>query len=90
MTNCTFDGLAYNVEKVMEEVLAIKPDMVFLCDEAWFAFASFTYMYKQRTGMLSQKLYEKYKTPEYRKVYKAHIKGLKANEHPSIDPTWLK
>ncbi|MBI1184017.1 ornithine decarboxylase, partial [bacterium] len=26
LTNCTFDGLVYNVQKVMEEVLAIKPD----------------------------------------------------------------
>ncbi|MDZ7694609.1 MAG: hypothetical protein U5K69_26400 [Balneolaceae bacterium] len=51
LTNCTFDGLVYNVEKVMKEVLAIKPDMIFLWDEAWFAFAGFTYTYKQRTGM---------------------------------------
>ncbi len=50
LTNCTFDGLVYNVEKVMEEVLAIKPDMIFLWDEAWFAFAGFTYIYKQRTA----------------------------------------
>ncbi|MGB2127928.1 MAG: aminotransferase class I/II-fold pyridoxal phosphate-dependent enzyme [Flavicella sp.] len=92
LTNCTFDGLVYNVEKVMEEVLAIKPDMVFLWDEAWFAFASFTYMYKQRTGMyVAQKLYDKYKTPEYRKAYKSHLKGLKANEHPSMpDPDLVK
>jgi len=92
LTNCTFDGLVYNVEKVMEEVLAIKPDMVFLWDEAWFAFASFTYMYKQRTGMyVAQKLYDKYKTPEYRKAYTAHVKGLKANEHPSMpDPDLVK
>mgnify|MGYP001823030202 FL=1 len=39
LTNCTFDGIVYNVERVMEEVLAIKPDMIFLWDEAWFAFA---------------------------------------------------
>ena len=92
LTNCTFDGLVYNVEKVMEEVLAIKPDMVFLWDEAWFAFASFTYMYKQRTGMyVAQKLYDKYKTPEYRKAYTAHVKGLKANEHPTMpDPDLVK
>ncbi|WNH08724.1 beta-eliminating lyase-related protein [Thalassobellus suaedae] len=51
LTNCTFDGLVYNVERVMEQVLAIKPDMVFLWDEAWFAFAGFAYNYKQRTGM---------------------------------------
>ncbi|MEQ8534123.1 MAG: ornithine decarboxylase, partial [Imperialibacter sp.] len=35
LTNCTFDGLVYNVERVMEQVLAIKPDMIFLWDEAW-------------------------------------------------------
>jgi arginine decarboxylase len=63
LTNCTFDGLVYNVEKVMQEVLAIKPDMVFLWDEAWFAFANFTYTYKQRTGMyVAQKLFNKYRS----------------------------
>jgi arginine decarboxylase len=53
LTNCTFDGIVYNVERVMEEVLAIKPDMVFLWDEAWFAFAGFEYNYRQRTGMFA-------------------------------------
>ncbi|MGC4071480.1 MAG: hypothetical protein QM760_02970 [Nibricoccus sp.] len=32
LTNCTFDGHIYNVERFMEEVLAIKPDIVFLLD----------------------------------------------------------
>jgi arginine decarboxylase len=41
LTNCTFDGIVYNVERVMLECLAIKPDLVFLWDEAWFAFARF-------------------------------------------------
>jgi arginine decarboxylase len=41
LTNCTFDGVVYDVERVMEECLAIKPDLVFLWDEAWFAFARF-------------------------------------------------
>ncbi len=77
LTNCTFDGLVYNVERVMEEVLAIKPDMVFLWDEAWFAFAGFAYNYKQRTGMFTaKKLYEKYNSTSYRKQYNEHIKGL--------------
>ncbi len=77
LTNCTFDGLVYNVERVMEEVLAIKPDMVFLWDEAWFAFAGFANNYKQRTGMFTaKKLYEKYNSPKYRKEYNEHIKGL--------------
>ena len=50
LTNCTFDGIVYNVERVMEECLAIKPDLIFLWDEAWFAFARFNPTYRQRTG----------------------------------------
>ncbi|WP_372920285.1 aminotransferase class I/II-fold pyridoxal phosphate-dependent enzyme [Salegentibacter sp.] len=85
LTNCTFDGLVYNVEKVMQEVLAIKPDMIFLWDEAWFAFAGFTYNYKQRTGMfVAQKLFDKYQSDSYREEYNDHIKGLKKNEIPSL------
>jgi len=88
LTNCTFDGLVYNVERVMQEILAIKPDMVFLWDEAWFAFAGFTYNYKQRTGMfVAQKLYEKYRSSAYREEYNNHIKNLKKDETPSLpDP----
>ena len=86
LTNCTFDGLVYNVERVMEEVLAIKPDMIFLWDEAWFAFAGFAYSYKQRTGMFTaKKLYEKYSSDIYRKKYREHIKGL-GKEDRSILP----
>lgn len=88
LTNCTFDGLVYNVEKVMEEVLAIKPDMVFLWDEAWFAFAGFTYNYKQRTGMfVAKKLCDKYRSKSYREEYNTHIKSLKKDEIPRMpDP----
>ena len=88
LTNCTFDGLVYNVERVMEEVLAIKPDMIFLWDEAWFAFAGFAYNYKQRTGMFTaKKLYEKYKSANYRKRYNKHIKGLNNGDQSGLpDP----
>lgn len=51
LTNCTFDGLVYHVERVMEECLAIKKDLIFLWDEAWFAFARFGPTYRQRTAM---------------------------------------
>lgn len=85
LTNCTFDGMVYNVERVMEEILAIKPDMVFLWDEAWFAFAGFNYIYKQRTGMYAaQKLHSKYKSQEYRVNYDAHLKNLKKGELASM------
>lgn len=71
LTNCTFDGLVYNVEKVMSELLAIKPDLIFLWDEAWFAFAAFTNTYKQRTAMfIADKLLEKFQTEEYKANYK--------------------
>ena len=92
LTNCTFDGLVYNVERVMEEVLAIKPDMVFLWDEAWFAFASFTYTYKQRTGMyVAQKLFHKYRSEEYRATYKAYAATLKPGDIPTMpDPDKVK
>lgn len=88
LTNCTFDGMVYNVQRVMEAVLAIKPDMIFLWDEAWFAFAGFTYTYKQRTGMFSaNKLHAKYQSEAYRKEYFEHIKSLKRGEESSLpDP----
>ena len=92
LTNCTFDGIVYNVQLVMERVLAIKPDMVFLWDEAWFAFAGFTYTYKQRTGMFSaKKLHDKYQTTAYRGKYQSHINSLKEGEEPSLpDPDRVK
>ncbi|TLP80162.1 aminotransferase class I/II-fold pyridoxal phosphate-dependent enzyme [Maribacter sp. ACAM166] len=92
LTNCTFDGLVYNVQRVMEEVLAIKPDMVFLWDEAWFAFAGFAYSYKQRTGMFTaKKLYEKYSNANYKTTYKEHVKGLSGGEQSLLpDPDKVK
>src|SRR3954453_17266623 len=51
LTNCTFDGHVYNVRRVMEECLAIKPDMVFLWDEAWFGFAHWSPFLRPRTAM---------------------------------------
>ncbi|MEO8444443.1 MAG: ornithine decarboxylase, partial [Gammaproteobacteria bacterium] len=70
LTNCTFDGIVYNVQQVMEECLAIKPDLVFLWDEAWFAFARFTPTYRQRTGMEAARvLRERYRSKAYRAEY---------------------
>lgn len=55
LTNSTFDGIVYNPQLVMEEVLKIKPDMIFLWDEAWFAFASFSPYLRSRTAMFAAK-----------------------------------
>ena len=51
LTNCTFDGHIYDVRRVMEECLAIKPDLIFLWDEAWFGFARFSPFLRPRTAM---------------------------------------
>ncbi|MBT0964059.1 aminotransferase class I/II-fold pyridoxal phosphate-dependent enzyme [Denitromonas iodatirespirans] len=70
LTNCTFDGVVYNVERVMEECLAIKPDLVFLWDEAWFAFARFGPAYRRRTGMhCAALLRERYRSDDYRAAW---------------------
>lgn len=70
LTNCTFDGIVYDVERVMMECLAIKPDLVFLWDEAWFAFACCHPIYRQRTGMASAaKLAQMFKDPAYAEGY---------------------
>src|SRR6516225_2577852 len=53
LTNCIFDGVVYNPRRVMEEVLAIKPDICFLWDEAWYAFATSVPWSRQRTAMIA-------------------------------------
>jgi arginine decarboxylase len=71
MTNCTFDGHMYNPRRVMEECLAIKPDLIFLWDEAWFGFARFNPFHRRRTGMgAAAALSARYKDPAYRAEYK--------------------
>src|SRR5688500_9368941 len=72
LTNCTFDGHMYNPTRVMEECLAIKPDLVFLWDEAWFGFARFNAFHRRRTAMgAAAALTAKYRDPEYRATYEA-------------------
>jgi arginine decarboxylase len=70
LTNCTFDGIVYDVERVMAECLAIAPHLVFLWDEAWFAFACSHPTYRQRTAMASAaRLAATLQDPEYVKRY---------------------
>ena len=77
LTNCTFDGVVYNVKRVMEECLAIKPDLIFLWDEAWFAFAGFTPAYRRRTAMTTARyLRSKYRSDDYAQKYAEHKKRI--------------
>jgi arginine decarboxylase len=60
LTNCTFDGHVYNTRRVMEECLAIKPDLVFIWDEAWFGFAHWSPFLRPRTAMGAAATLEKW------------------------------
>jgi arginine decarboxylase len=88
LTNCTFDGIVYDVERVMHECLAIKPDLVFLWDEAWFAFAGFHPIYRRRTAMAAaRKLQQRYRSPEYAKEYAGARAGQDFDDRSSMpDP----
>jgi arginine decarboxylase len=82
LTNCTFDGHIYNVQRFMEEVLAIKPDIVFLWDEAWYAYSRFSPFHRMRSAMgACEALRERYASEEYRAEYAAFQK-----KHGKIDP----
>ena len=77
LTNCTFDGHVANVERTMLECLAIKPDLIFLWDEAWFGFARFSPFLRRRTAMgAAAKLRAMFKDPEYRKKYESSKQNL--------------
>ncbi|MEG2423509.1 ornithine decarboxylase [Glutamicibacter sp.] len=93
LTNCTFDGIIYDPRRVMEECLAIKPDLVFLWDEAWFAFAGFHPVYRQRTAMTVAAVLEKQlETADYHQRYAAQRAALPAPGtvgHPENDQAWL-
>jgi arginine decarboxylase len=76
LTNCTFDGHVANVKRTMLECLAIKPDLIFLWDEAWFGFARFSPFLRRRTGMAgAAAIRDLMQDPEYRKRYEAFKTG---------------
>lgn len=90
LTNCTFDGIVYDVERVMMECLAIKPDLVFLWDEAWFAFARCHPIYRQRTGMASAaRLCETFKDPAYAKRHAEFTKDFDWDDEQRVLDTRL-
>lgn len=89
LTNCTFDGITYDPERIMREVLAIKPDMVFLWDEAWFAFACATPTYRRRTSMAAaRKLRAEFASAEYRARYEQWAAET-AQLDPNDESTWV-
>ncbi|PYI79970.1 MAG: decarboxylase [Verrucomicrobia bacterium] len=86
LTNCTFDGHVYNVQRFMEEVLAIKPDIVFLWDEAWYAYNRFSQFHRMRSAMgACEALRERYASAAYRAEYAEFKK-----KHGKLDPKSTK
>ncbi len=84
LTNCTFDGHVYNTRRVMEECLAIKPDLIFLWDEAWFGFARWSPFLRPRTAMGAAAAIEEWiRDPGSVEAYRRHRAELGAD--PSDD-----
>jgi len=89
LTNSTFDGIVYDPERIMREVLAIKPDMIFLWDEAWFAFARATPTYRQRTAMeAARKIKDSLADPAYPARYREWAERF-ATLDLADEGTWL-
>jgi arginine decarboxylase len=89
LTNITFDGMTYDPYRIMEEVLAIKPDMIFLWDEAWFAYGRFSPFLRQRTAMAAtERILERWQSAEYREEYRTW-KATFDRLDPEDDATWL-
>lgn len=90
LTNCTFDGHVYNTFRVMQECLAIKPDVLFLWDEAWFGFARFSPFLRPRTGLGAAAALEEWRaTPEALKAWQDQAKELGEDLDPK-DPRLLQ
>src|SRR5256885_10065777 len=71
------------------ELLAIKPDLIFLWDEAWFGFARFSPFLRRRTAMgAAAAIRELVRDPEYKKRYetfKASAGKLDASDPKLLD-----
>ena len=77
LTNCTFDGHVYNTRRVMEECLAIKPDVIFLWDEAWFGFARWSPFLRPRTGLGAAAALEEWRTtPEALSAWEKQVADI--------------
>lgn len=90
LTNCTFDGVVYNPLQVMQEVLAIKPDICFLWDEAWYAFATAVPWARQRTAMVSaERLEQMLASPEYAVEYRKWTAELERVQSGGDRSDWV-
>lgn len=90
LTNCTFDGHIYNTRRVMAECLAIKPDLIFLWDEAWFGFARWSPFLRMRTAMGAAAALQEWRDdPKAQQEWEAQCGELGENLDPK-DPRLLE
>ncbi|HUG56665.1 MAG TPA: decarboxylase [Candidimonas sp.] len=90
LTNCTFDGHIYNTRRVMAECLAIKPDLIFLWDEAWFGFARWSPFLRPRTAMGAAAALEQWRDdPAAMEAWTAQVQELGEELDPK-DPRLLE
>ncbi len=91
LTNITFDGITYDPERVMEQVLAIKPDMIFVWDEAWFAYGRFHPTLRRRTAMAAaRRLRARLKREAYREEYRSWKADFDADDSGSDAERWTR
>ncbi len=90
LTNSTFDGILYNVDMFMMEILAIKPDIIFHWDEAWFAFGYFNPLYHGRSAMSAvHTLRARFQDPHYHQFYATWKEAFLEKE--ALNPgAWLE
>ena len=89
LTNLTFDGITYDPYRVMREVLAIKPDILFLWDEAWFAYGRFSPVLRRRTAMdAAARLEDDVGSSAYRAQYATWKRAHDARDADD-DATWI-
>ena len=87
LTNSTFDGIIYNTERFMLDILAIKPDIIFHWDEAWFAFAHFNPVYHGRSAMsVAKRLSSRFQQQQYQTFYQQWITEFDAED----ETQWLE
>lgn len=89
LTNLTFDGVTYDPLRIMEEVLAIAPHVVFVWDEAWFAYGRFSPALRRRTAMASaERLEAELTSARYAERYRVWRAEHDARDSDD-DATWL-
>ena len=81
LTNLSFDGIAYNLSRLMTECLAIKPDLIFLIDEAWFGYGMFSPITRQRCAMhVARCLKDHFSSKEYQEEYETWKRSIQSPE----------